>query len=247
MFKMMMVLASILLSGSVWASGMPANLPLVIGLSAGPTWISGNKTQTISLEPDVIKTYTATNLSSAVPSVELFVGVQQSWFTSLIKQPLIGQLGASIVDAGNVEQGGDIWDEADPAFNNANYTYKVNHAHLAIKGRLICDGSQMFKPYISASIGVGFNHAYDFSTYPTNTAEVVPPSFASNTTTTFTYTLGIGLQTSFTTQLQAAIGYEFADWGQIQLSRAAGQTTNQGLALNHLYANQLQLSLFYTV
>lgn len=59
--------------------------------------------------------------------------------------------------------------------------------------------------------------------------------------------LGVGLQKAIMTHLQAAVGYEFSDWGQNQLGRAAGQTMNQGLSANHMYAQQVQCSLFYII
>jgi hypothetical protein len=40
-------------------------------------------------------------------------------------------------------------------------------------------------------------------------------------------------------------GYEFADWGKSGLNRAAGQTLNTGLALNHLYTNGVLVNLTY--
>jgi len=250
MFRRIIILLSIMLSSSLLAgtaSAITGSGQFLIGLSAGPTWVSGNKTQTINLEPDVAKTYTANNNSAAFPSAELFIGWQNPWVTRLIEQPLISQLGISIAGAGNAKLSGDIWEDADPDFNNFNYDYKINHAHVAVKGRLISNACLSFEPYISGSVGVGFNRAYDFTIKPKIVEEVAAPPFTSNTTTTFTYTLGIGLQKSLSPQLQAAIGYEFADWGKIQLSRAVSQTVNQGLTLSHLYAHQLQLSLFYIV
>lgn len=221
------------------------NTEWLIGLSAGPAWISGNKTQTINLEPDVVKTYTADNTNNVIPSVELFVGLQK--LIAARAQSFIGQLGLSVVAADNVKLTGDIWEDADPDFNNFSYSYKINHTHIAIKGRLIGNYGLFFEPYISGSIGVGFNRAYDFTITPTISEEVAAPPFTSNTTTTLIYTLGIGLQKSLNKQLQVAIGYEFANWGKVNLSPAVGQTTNQALTLNHLYAQELQLSLFYII
>jgi opacity protein-like surface antigen len=250
MFRKIIILSGMMLSSSVLAetaSAITGTGQFVLGLSAGPTWETGNKKQTINLEPDVAKTYTANDDSNTFPSAELFIGWQNLWATRLIDQPLISQLGISIAGAGNARLSGDIWEDADPDFNNYNYDYKINHTHVAVKGRLIGNSCLSFEPYISGSVGVGFNHAYDFSIKPKIVEEVAAPPFTSNTTTTFTYTLGVGLQKSFSPQLQAAIGYEFADWGKTQLSRGVGQTSNQGLSLSHLYAHQLQVSLFYNV
>jgi opacity protein-like surface antigen len=143
---------------------------------------------------------------------------------------------------------GDIWEDADPEFNNFTYSYKVSHAEIALKGRLIGSyNCAIVDPYISASAGIGFNRAYDFTINPVISEAVPAPAFGSNTTTAFTYALGIGIQKSFTPHLQAAIGYEFSNWGKIQLAHAPGQTVGEGLSLNHFYAQEIQFSLFYIV
>jgi opacity protein-like surface antigen len=217
----------------------------LLGVSAGATWAFGNKSQTISLEPDVQKTYHSDNNGSVLPTIELYSGIQKN-ITFLVQQPLISQLGISLVGAGSAKLSGDIWEDGDPAFDNFNYHYKINHTHVAIKGRLIypCNAIQ---PYVSGSVGVGFNRAYDFTITPKISEAVPAPEFTSNTTTTLAYTLGLGIQKSLNPQLQVALGYEFTDFGKIQLSRATGQILNQGLSLNHLYTQQIQLSLFYII
>ncbi|MHB1947715.1 MAG: porin family protein [Gammaproteobacteria bacterium] len=242
MLKRTIILISSMMCSSVYA----ATNPIVVGLSAGPTWISGNKTQTFHLQPDVAKTYTGEVNNSAFPSGEFFIGWQRPWCASFLRQSFLSQLGLSIVAAGNARLKGDIWEDADPDFDNYRYQYKVNHAHVAVKTRLIGNCNRFIEPYISAALGVGFNHAHGFTISPKITSEVPAPPFKSNTTTTFTYSFGIGIQKSLTPEFKAAIGYELTDWGRTQLARATGQTVNQGLTLNHLYANQLQLSLFYS-
>lgn len=249
MFRTNIILIScVLISSSTLAAALTSpssDNHFVVGISGGPTWVTGNQTQTINLQPDITKTYTGNNQSSPIPSAEFFAGWQKAFFS--MHQPVIGQLGVSFVDTGDTTLSGNVWEDGDPAFNNFNYTYKVNHMHVAIKGRLIGNYNTPLKPYISASAGVGCNRAHNFVITPTVSGEVAAPGFQSNTTTTFTYTLGIGLQMNITSQLQAAIGYEFADWGKVQLSRAPGQTMNQGPTLNHLYGNEVQLSLFYVI
>jgi opacity protein-like surface antigen len=242
------IFLGLLLSSSVFGetvSMTASNTDLLIGLSIGSTWVSGNKTQTINLEPDVVKTYTASQTNNVIPSFELFVGGQKPIVTTqLMPYTFLGQLGLSVAEAGNANLTGDIWEDADPNFDNFNYKYKVNHVHVGVKGRLMGDCGHFVEPYISGSIGVGFNRAYGFTITPKISEEVAAPAFASNTTTAFSYTLGIGLQKTFK-NLQVAIGYEFSDWGRSSLSLAAGQTTIQTPKLNHLYAQTLQLSLFY--
>ncbi len=72
------------------------------------------------------------------------------------------------------------------------------------------------------------------------------PNFDSHTTTSFTYTLGVGVQRNVTPHLQAGIGYEFADWGSSKLSPATGQTTSGVLSLSHFYTNGVLANLTYS-
>jgi len=245
MLRIILLIALLYLPGIVLAGTLFDDTHWVTGLSAGSTWTTGNKKQTFNLQSDIVKTYTADNNHHAFPSAELFAGLQKPLF--LMQQSLLAQLGLSIAGGDHADLSGDIWEDADSTFDNFNYKYKVNHVLVAIKGRLAGSCNRIVEPYISASAGVAYNRAYDFKITPKISEEVPAPPFGSNTKTTFSYTVGIGLQKSFTPQLQAALGYEFSDWGKTQLSRASGQTLNQGLTLNHLYAQQLQLSVFYLV
>ena len=76
---------------------------------------------------------------------------------------------------------------------------------------------------------------------------IASPNFTTNTQTAFSYTLGAGIQKSFSKNWAAGIGYEFADWGNSQLNRAPDQTLGNGLALNHLYTHGLQFNITYLI
>ena len=75
---------------------------------------------------------------------------------------------------------------------------------------------------------------------------MIQNNFAAYTQTSFTYTLGAGIQKILTNHWQVGLGYEFADWGQSRLNRASEQTIGQGLSLSHLYTNGLVFNLTYT-
>ena len=97
-----------------------------------------------------------------------------------------------------------------------------------------------------AVLGVGFNRANAFHNTPT-ISEVLPQgNFGNYTQTSFTYTVGAGLQKIIKTNWQAGIGYEFADWGQGHLNPAPGQTQGNGLNLSHLSTNGLMFNITYT-
>lgn len=212
----------------------------VATLSAGPAWESEGETQTFYLTDTVEKTYATNKSSNSLGTGELFGGIQKT-----INEQVKGQLGLAIAVAGNAGLEGHIWDDADPQFNNYIYRYKVIHSRIAAKGKLIADGAYWLMPWVSGSVGVAFNTAHDFYNFPTIFQAVQNPNFSDHTKTSFTYTVGAGVQKALNAHWQVGIGYEFADWGKSELGRAAGQTMNSGLALNHIYTHGALLNLTY--
>ena len=162
-----------------------------------------------------------------------------------LSQTVQGQLGLAVAATSNATLTGAIWDDASPEFDNYTYNYKIQHTHVAVEGKLLADMGYWLVPWVSASLGVGFNNVHSFRNTPTIFEAISNPDFASHTQTAFTYTVGAGVQKALSAHWQVGAGYEFADWGKSQLDRASGQTQNSGLALNHLYTNGLLFSISY--
>ncbi len=214
--------------------------PWVTSFSIGPVWASPGSTQTLNLTPDIVKTYTANSSTKTIADGEVFLGVQKTLSPNIYTHfGIAGALTSPVKVAGN------IWDDADSTFNNYTYNYQVQHGHIGLKAKVFKDISYSYKPWVSGSVGVGFNRAYGFNN--TNLIyEAIPQNnFANNIQTSFTYTVGAGVQKILNQNWQMGMGYEFADWGKSQLSRAASQTINSGLNLNHLYTNGLIFNLTY--
>lgn len=189
----------------------------VATLSLGPVWENAGNTQTFYLASNIEKTYAANHASHALVDGEIFLGIQKP-----IREKLDAQIGIAVATTGNASLSGNIWDDAQSQFNNYTYSYQVRHTHVAIKGKLLSDRGYIVTPWIIGSVGVGFNQSHDYSNTPTISEAVVMSNFANNTTTAFTYTLGAGVQRHLDQHWQAGVGYEFADWGRSQLSRASG-------------------------
>ena len=208
--------------------------------SAGPIWESAGHTQAFYLTPDIEKTYVANQSSSALFDGEVFLGAQKA-----LTQTLKGQFGLAVGFTSNANLTGVIWDDADPLFDNFTYNYKIQHTHVAVKGKLLADTGFWLIPWVSGSLGVGFNNAHGFHSTSLIFEAVETPDFASYTQTSFTYTLGTGVQKALNQHWQVGVGYEFSDWGISQLGRAAEQTQNSGLTLKHLYTNGVLFNLTY--
>ena len=196
--------------------------------------------QAFFLAPEIEKTYSARKSTDALASDELFVGLQKS-----LTSQWLWQLGLAAATTGNAKLQGVIWDDADPQFANYSYLYKVRNTRVAVKGKLLLDKGYWLMPWVSASLGAGFNRAHDFTNTPL-IFEVLPNNnIEDHIKTAFTYTLGAGVQKSISEHWQFGVGYEFADWGKSELGRASGQTLNTGLTLNHLYTNGVLFNLTY--
>lgn len=232
------------ITGTALAGGMgPINQQTdfwVATLSMGPVWQNSGKTQTLLLTPRIKKTYTNNNSVPALFDGEVFLGIQKSF-----SERLHSQVGLALAAATNATFSGDVWDDGNPIFNNYTYTYKVQHTHLAVKGKLLDDIGYWLIPWVSGSLGVGFNDAHSFHDTPINPDASQTPDYGSNTSTTFTYTLGAGFQKAINVNWQVGIGYEFADWGRSKLGGALGQTLDNHLTLNHIYTNGVLFNLTY--
>lgn len=234
-----------LLGSTAFAGTMGAVVPSkdwtwVGSIAAGPVWARGGETQTFYLAPEIEKTYAARKSTNAIASGELFVGIQKSFSSQWL-----GQLGLAAATTGNAKLRGVIWDDADPQFDNYSYQYKVRNTRVAVKGKLLFDKCYWFMPWVSASLGVGFNRVHDFTNTPLIFEALPNANFTSHTKTAFTYTLGVGVQRWLSSHWQVGAGYEFADWGKSELGRASEQSLNTGIALNHLYTNGVLLNLTY--
>lgn len=207
--------------------------------STGPVWGSGAETQTIDLAPLIVKTYTMENSNNAIFDGEVFLGIQKT-----LSPTLQGQLGVAVGFTGNASLDGQIWEDADPQFINYVYNYKLQHTHVAAKAKLLAEVGLVAMPWVSGSIGVGFNNSHGFNSTPLDIEASPTPNFASNTETSFTYTVGAGLQKALNEHWQVGVGYEFADWGKSGLGYGE-ETINPGPSLGHFYTNGILFNLTY--
>lgn len=208
--------------------------------SIGSAWTNPGYQQTLQLTPEIVKTYTAFAPSNTLADGELFLGVKKDLPYHLFTH--LGIAGALTSQAG---LSGQIWDDAEPEFNNYQYGYHVQHGHVALKAKVFKDVSYPILPWISGSVGVGFNRSNSYQNQPLISEAIKQNNFANYTQTSFTYTVGAGIQRMINTNWQVGIGYEFSDWGQSHLNPAVGQTEGTGLSLNHLYTNGLIFNITY--
>ncbi len=212
----------------------------VASLSLNQAWSRVGEQQRFYLRQNIEQTFTANRSNSSFAEGEIFLGIQQD-----ISSWVQAQLGLAYQATGNVNLEGNIWDDADPAYNNYSYAYQVSHQHAAVKLKLLIDMKSVIRPYVSGSLGIGYNTSHSYHNTATIPEAIANPNFANKTISDFTYTLGLGGQMDMTTHTSIGFGYEFASWGKSQLGRAPAQTVNTGLVLNNLCASALSANLTY--
>ena len=215
----------------------------ILSLNLGSTWVHGSDS-TLWLGPQIVNTYVANKDYHAILNGAVFGGFQKS-----LSERLTGQLGLEVATTSDASMSGNVWEDANANFNNLTYHYKLSHTHVALKTKILADIHGVnLQPYVSAGVGIGMNRSHSYSSATLLAQELVPPPFGDRTSVAFSYTLGTGIQKSFTPHWSAGVGYEFADWGRNALLRAVGQainSTNTGLSLAHLYNHSVFVHLTY--
>jgi len=234
-------LLGILLFSSVYASNVQtinSKTQYVASFNLGPGWYNVGNTQSVLLQPGFTNIYVDNNHTQALITGELFFGIARQ-----LHQHVWGQFGVAGALTSPAHLSGVVWEAGEPHLNNFTYTYDVDHAQISLKGKLLTLVS--WYPYISASLGAGFNAAKNYTSTPL-LFEILPMSpFMDNDSTSFAYTIGVGIQKALSVHWQLGIGYEFSDWGRSKLGPIAGNTTTNTLQLNHLYVNQLMFNITF--
>lgn len=211
--------------------------------SIGPLWQSNGKTQTFIVAPNVVKTYAANNNTEVITGLSINLGVQKPFKNRL--ERFKWQLGGVLENAASATLTGEIWDDADPQFNNYTYRYSVKHTRVAAKGKLLYDGKYKLQPWISGSLGIGWNYAENYQNFPRIFPAVVNTNFVPHTTQALTYSIGAGVQRIISKSIQIGLAYEFTDWGGSTFAKPARQVTYNVIQTQHFYTNGLLANITY--
>ena len=223
-------------------TGIPQNA-IVVTLNSGPAWYKSGQTQDIYLDAEILNRHVANNSTLALASTELFIGFQKA-----IHAQWLGQVGIAVSKPSHATMSGDIWQDADPDFNNFYDHYYISHIQATVKGKLLSLVlGPTWQPYFSVTLGAASNKAFGYQSTTKLFQAIPPPDFLENTVTAFTYATSVGIQRMLNAQWALGAAYEFADWGKSSLSPANGQISSSAPSMSHLYTNQFQLNLTYFV
>ncbi|MGL6029728.1 MAG: outer membrane protein [Legionella sp.] len=222
---------------ALFDEGTPIVWNPIITVNAGASWASPGQNQYLyPFSPPNNYYYSHDSHSSAMATGGVFFGLQRFVYPGVIGQLGLGAAGVTDADVSGMLSVNSVPDVG-------SYSYKVNHARVELKGKLIATCYQTLQPFVSGSVGVGFNQSHDYQ--PTFIPGLAyKPWFETNSTVAFAYTVGLGVQTMLDAHWQVGAGYEFADLGKSYLG-SSDALLSQGQGLTHFYTNSAVFSLSY--
>lgn len=224
------------------------NFHPVIALGTGTAFTSQTgRNQNFPIQnplTDQFYQYHPTNSTQAASFVDFFIGNE---FT--LTDKLLLQAGINYNQTGSLSSHGTLIQGIDMGSANVyQYHFSIITRQLLLMGKLLTTFKQYFHPYVMAGMGAAFNNANNFYTS-------VPPlltftkMYSHNMTTSFSYALGLGLDTDLTNNLRFGIGYRFTNLGKIQTGSATidNNSISGTLSQSHMNANLLlaQLELIF--
>ena len=130
-----------------------------------------------------------------------------------------------------------------------NYDYRIISRQLLAEAKVTRECHENFYPYLFVGIGAAFNRAENFQLYDFPEFLLFSPEFKNNTITSFTYSIGLGIDYEFMSHFLLGVGYRFTDLGRTNLGKGYIDTFSLGPTLNqsNIYTNEFLVQLSYRV
>jgi len=148
------------------------------------------------------------------------------------------QLAVSYYHFGELQAKGVLTQGADPgSSSNYDYSYNIRNYQILLESKWFYERS-IFKPYFSFGLGASINKASGY--------EVDIPNFVTfsrvyedKTYTSFSYSVGTGLDFNVGESIRLGVGYRFSDLGKVTLGKATidGATVKDSLYESHFCIN----------
>ena len=246
-FLLAFVLSSFLCGSITHAGNMGASVKLwqpVIGLGGGiSSSYNLGRVQTFPiLNPITDEFYIYSNQHRAQTKglFEAFLG-----FEHLLYSNWLLQAGLAYDQAGSFKTNGTLTQGADePSSNQYHYQFKTVTRQVLAQAKLMHPYRNTFYPYMLLGLGGSINSSSEFSTsvpqFLTFTRE-----YRHNTSRSFAFRVGAGIDVAVAPQVRLGIGYRFAGLGKLSLGSASidGIHVAGTLSQPNLYANEVLIQL----
>lgn len=157
-------------------------------------------------------------------------------------------VGLSYYQLANLSTTGTLIQGADSESNSVyGYSYQTQSQQLLAEGKLYWIVKENVRPFLMVGIGAAFNKTTHYQTNVPPFFEFTP-MFFDRSQTSFTYTVGSGVDVNLTNSFRIGIGYRFTDLGAAATGSAQIDTIpiSNSLQQPHIYANQILAQLTFT-
>lgn len=216
----------------------------VFTLSSGVASAAVGESQTFPLIDNNIYQYAANHRHDSEILWGGFIGTEMQF-----KRDWRIQLGVGYYQPGAFKQTGLL--TQGPTQESSDifpYSFRTLSRQLLLESKIMFNPSPRYHPYFSVGLGAAFNTDYAYQ-IPYPIFMLFTPLFASQTNTTFSYSLGMGVDVDLMTCLRLGLGYRFADFGKNELSPGVIDVTpiTNTLQQSHLYSQILLVQLTYVL
>ncbi len=217
-----------------------ASVRPVASLSAGVDVVNIHMTQNITILAPFQNSYVANT------RIEDFVGGLFVGFETPLFSQVLGQLGVSYYENSGYLAQGIVYQFTDPAMGNLFYQYSIQSQRLLLEGKLLTTCHQKYHPFINVGLGRTKNTASDYIETPVvSTSVPMTPGFGNNTSYSFTYLIGAGIEMDIDPHTRLGLMYRYVNLGKANLGTTPLQESTTTLSNNPLYTNEVMLQLTY--
>lgn len=209
----------------------------ILSVGGGGVW-TGNlgKNQDLYIPNNEYYKYHVSDRSDGNGVFDIFLGGEWEFCPQWA-----AQLGVGYTYMGSFSVGGDYEQGFDPQSSDIyTYNYRVRSQQVQAESKILFEMTRMLRPYIYGGLGASFNKASNFNAdYPeflTFTRE-----YENHTSSSFTWSVGAGLDVQALDCLRVGVGYRFADLGRVSLGQSYIDDTpvTDTLSQKHLYTNMV--------
>lgn len=241
-----------IIASSVSAGGMGPveanNYRIVLGLLGGYAGMSAGSAQTWTANENNF-IYTANDNGGDNGFVGGFFGAETGFF----HPGMIVQLGIEYDAFGTISVQGQHFVGADDlTYTPYEYRYTFQTQQLLGAAKLLATMYDRFHPYAAVGLGAAFNNASDFRafTHQPDPLNIAPVYFDTNSTS-FSYTLGLGVEGDFNDHFRWGLGYRYSNFGTVGFGNGTVRFNNYvantpfNFSTSNAYANQFLAQITY--
>jgi opacity protein-like surface antigen len=154
------------------------------------------------------------------------------------------QLGLSYHYITQMDANGVLAQGVTPPYPQFNYRYSINSAQLLAAAKFLHQWNELYYPYLIGGIGAGFNKASNYSTSVPSYLTLTP-DYSNKSSSSFSYSVGLGIDFFKFHPVTIGLGYRFSDLGQIRLGdgRIRNREISSQLGQSHLYLNTFLIEM----